>query len=96
MLPSGRPIRVERRGMYSQQIDAATGGTRRQLSPDEVETLRNRFIPEAVPADLPGHGVVHLRMAHGVYRKKRWGRPRRTGIRGARGLITVLLFTSPR
>ena len=53
--------------MYSQQIDAATGGTRRQLSPDEVETLRNRFIPEAVPADLPGHGVVHLRMAHGVY-----------------------------
>jgi hypothetical protein len=28
--------------------------------------------------------------------KKSWGRARRTGIRGARGLITVLLFTSPR
>jgi hypothetical protein len=52
---------------YGDAIAAATGDKNRVLTHDEFRRFHDRFMPQPIPIVLRGYGVVHLRMAHGVY-----------------------------
>jgi len=53
---------------YGDEILAASGGSKSHvLTPEEFTSLKQRFMPKPVAVQLPGFGVVHLRMAHGIY-----------------------------
>jgi hypothetical protein len=36
------------------------------LTPEQFQSLRTKHVPQAVPVELPGYGIVHVRMSHGV------------------------------
>ena len=58
------------RGGIRQRGDAIAAAARDKdgvLSAEEFSRLRQTFMPNAVPVQLPGYGTVWLRMAHGRY-----------------------------
>jgi hypothetical protein len=64
--PAWRSVRVALT-KYGDAIAADLGDRDAILSEQQFDRMRAKHLPRPVAVVLPGWGIVHLRMAHGVY-----------------------------
>jgi len=61
-----RPVR-EAIVLYGDEVAADIGNRNIVLSSEQLAAMREKYLPQPLPVNLPGWGTVRIRMAHGNY-----------------------------